>query len=411
MSMTLRHYEPLLAHPETLKLVTTGRRTGLPHVVELRYFRHEGSYFVLAGDSNSDWVRNVRLGDSKVRLGDFTCNVNAVESSDDRVKVFAAFKKKYGARTVEQWYSTAGLCLRLTPLGPYTRRGAARGELEVQSNFNEWKQQGIGYYHAVQDAFDSAAEEYDFTISNNFINNWIRKKSIQELLRFTTPQDVLLEIGCGTGAEAIQISKSVKRIVATDLSNRMLEIFQKKILAKKLVGKITVANAKASEITNVKSLLPNGTVRVAYSFNGALNCEPEINKVPEELAEIIEPNGYFVCSIRNTLCLSELLAHAAAMQFDRLETRKHQPVMVSVGGIDIPTYYSSPSQLSRILKPHFKLKRLTGLPGLLPPAYLNNYYLKIRSFTTALEKFEAILANRFPFNRLGDQTLMVFQRR
>ena len=396
----------------TIKLITRGRSTELPHVVELRYTNIEGSYFVLAGNSRSDWVLNALATRSvKLRIGEQFLDATAdVTSNENRARVLEAFRERYGPRIVDQWYSRTRLALRLTPLGPSSLRGASRGEADSRIDFKQWKAQGSDYYRAVENAFDSAADEYDFTISRNFINTWIRKTSIQELLRLSRREDVILEIGCGTGAEAIEISKSVKGIVATDISERMLEIFQKKILAKKLALRIIPARAKASEISRIEDLLPNGKVRIAYSFNGALNCEPDIDRVPGELARIIEPEGYFVCSIRNTMCLPESLSHALALQFDKMGSRKQQPLMVSVGGLDIPSYYSPPSKFSETFKPYFRLRRLVGLPSFLPPAYLNDYYMKFRSFTTMLEKFETRLADHFPFNRLGDQTLFIFQR-
>ncbi len=413
MSKTTQQYESFRQQQTTVKLITTGRSTGLPHIVVLRYANIEGSFFVLASDPKSDWVLNALTARSvKIRIGERFYDTTAVESSsEDRAKVVEAFRKRYGSRIVDQWYSKARVSLQLTPLRPSSLKGAVRGETDTRIGFQQWKQQGNNYYQMVQNAFDSAADEYDFTISRNFINTWIRKRSIQELLRLTTPEDVLLEIGCGTGAEALEISKRVRGVIATDISEQMLEILQKKILAKKLAFRIIPAKARASDVSSVKDLLPNGAVRIAYSFNGALNCEPEINKVPEELARIIEPEGYFVCSIRNTLCLPEALSHALALQFDKMASRKKQPIMVSVGGIDIPSYYSPPSRFSEIFKPCFKLRKLIGLPGFLPPAYLNDYYLKIRSISTVLEKLETRLADHFPFNRLGDQTLFVFQRR
>lgn len=396
-----------------MKLITRGRVTGLPHVVELRYAKIEGSFFVLANNPNSDWVLNALTArTAKLRIGELSYDATAhVTLNETRARVFEAFRNRYGSRILAQWYSNTQVALQLTPVGSFSIRGASRGEADARIHFQQWKAQGSNYYEAVENAFDSAADEYDFTISRNFINTWIRKRSIEELLRLSHPRDVLLEIGCGTGAEAIEISKSVKGIVATDISERMLEIFQKKILAKKLTLRIIPARAKASEISCVENLLPNGAVRIAYSFNGALNCEPDIDRVPEELTRIIEPEGYFVCSIRNTMCLPEYFSHALALQFNKMASRKQQPIMVSVGGIDIPSYYSPPSKFLETFNPHFKLRRLIGLPAFLPPAYLNDYYMKIRSFTTVLEKFETRLAHRFPFNRLGDQTLFIFQRK
>jgi ubiquinone/menaquinone biosynthesis C-methylase UbiE len=282
--------------------------------------------------------------------------------------------------------------------------------MDAKLDFESWKSVGNNYFSTVQEAFDSASEEYDFTISHNFINTWIRKRSIKELLRLVKPDDVLLEIGCGTGAEAIQISKKVKQIIATDISEGMLNLLHQKISAKKLES-ISPVRARAARISLIAPLLEGGRVRIAYSFNGALNLEPDIDTFPQELSKVVYRGGYFVCSVRNTLCLSETIAHAAVLQLDKIAPRRRQPTMVSVGGIDIPAFYYSTEFMTRLFRPYFKLKKLIGLPAFLPPAYLNDYCIRFRPVTSLLERMETVLAERFPFNRLSDQTLFVFQRR
>jgi len=157
--------------------------------------------------------------------------------------------------------------------------------------------------------------------------------------------------------------------------------------------------------------LPEGKTRLAYSFNGALNCEMKIHEFPFELWKIMEPGGLFVCSIRNTLCLSEGLAHALVFQFGRMAPRKKQPVMVSVGGIDIPSYYYSPGRFAKMFEPYFSVKKMIGLPVLLPPAYLSNFYVRMRKVLARLERAEIALSGLYPLNRLGDQTLIIFRRR
>jgi ubiquinone/menaquinone biosynthesis C-methylase UbiE len=396
----------------TLKLITSGRLTGLPHVAELRYTHLDGSFFVLASSASSDWFLNaLALGQCKAKMGEAVYQVTAnIATSLDKTRVLDRFQRKYGSRILHQWYKNAQACLRLDPLGPPTTRGATRGENEALVSFHDWKRQGDDYYRSVQHAFDSASEEYDYTISHNYINSWVRKRSINELHRIANAGDVLLEIGCGTGSEAIQISKWVKRIVATDISEKMLDLLERKVKAKRLDGRIIAARARASEVSTVNELLPEGGVRVAYSFNGALNCEPDIHKVPGELSKVVREGGYFLCSIRNTLCLPESLSHSAVFQFDKTATRKEQPTMVSVGGMDIPSYYYSPSRFARIFRSHFQVRKVIGLPAFLPPAYLSDYYLRTGKAGLVLEKLEFLLGDRFPFNRLGDQTLFVFQR-
>lgn len=395
---------------ETLKIVTRGRKSGLPHIAVVRFVRDGEAFLVLSGKRQSDWVRNaVSSGSAKVRMGNYSQDVNC-EVFPDRKTVLELFSKKYGLRLVSDWYASSQICLKLIPTSEPTLRGAVRGEGEAKQDLEAWRKNEVGYYSAVSEAFDSASEEYDFTINQNFINVWIRERSIRELLSLAMPDDVLLEIGSGTGAEALEISRHVRGIVATDISKEMVSLLDRKVRARRLENKIKSVRLGASEIERVTPYLPDERVRIAYSFNGALNCELKIGEFPSHLSKIMEPGGYFVCSIRNTLCMSEALSHALVFQFDKMAPRKKQPVMVSVGGMDIPSYYYPPAKFASFFLPNFKVKKMIGLPAILPPAYLSNLYFKARRILSFSERAETALAHHYPLNRFGDQTLFVFQR-
>ncbi len=397
---------------DTIKLITEGRVTRLPHVVEVRFVFLDGSFFVLAGEGKSDWIRNaIHAGRAKVRTNETVFNTTANSATEnEKARALEAFTSKYGGRVVRDWYTKPAGCVRLTPEGPPTQRGAVKGEGEATTTYRDWLAHNRDYYRGIAHAFDSASEEYDFTISHNYINTWIRKRSIQELLGVSKPGDILLEIGCGTGTEAIEISGHVSKIIATDISERMIEILRKKVDARRISNRIVLMHVSAANISKVGGLV-DGKLEVAYSFNGALNCEPELSRFVDGLASVLAPGGYFICSVRNSLCLGEALSHAAVFQFDKMAPRKRQPVMVSVGGMDIPAFYYTPATFSQFFSSQFKLKKLVGLPAFLPPAYLSNYYVKFKNVASVLEKLELALGGHFPFNRFGDQSLFVFQKR
>jgi len=395
-----------------MRVISRGRVTDLPHIVTVRFVSIDGSFFALSGRAESDWVQNVvESAGAKLRLGDLVYETKAEPASQEEMTItLERFSRKYGRVLTEDWYAKAGACIKFTPSGPPSRRGAVSGELEVKTEFADWRKGPRDYYADVAGAFDSASEEYDFTIRKNFINMWIRKRSIEELLAYAKPEDVLLEVGCGTGAEAMEIARHVAGVVATDISPRMIELVRQKAIARRLDSRVRTIQLAASQICEAQRILPGGTTRLAYSFNGALNCEPSIDQFPSALERVLEHGGYFVCSIRNNLCLSEALIHGLFLQFDRMAPRKKQPIMVSVGGQDIPSYYYSPSAFARLFKPLFRVKRTIGLPALLPPAYLSDAYFRARKVLSFMERIESVAGGTFPLNQFGDQTLFVFQK-
>jgi 2-polyprenyl-3-methyl-5-hydroxy-6-metoxy-1,4-benzoquinol methylase len=396
-----------------IRLETRGRKTGRPHVVEVRYASVGSAFFAIAGRSGSDWVRNALTSMSaNVRLGELLYHTSVrIASETESRKVMESFTKKYGHKMVREWYSGSWICICFEPVGLPSRPGTVRGELAVSTTLAQWRSRQTDYYAAVASAFDSASEEYDFTISNNFINTWIRRRSIDKVLQYAASEDVLVEVGCGTGAEAIQIARMVKGIIAMDISQSMIELLSVKVSSRRMQDKITPIRLRASEIAQVKEYLPAGKTRLVYSLNGALNCEPRLDSFIDGLASLIEPGGHFICSVRNTFSLSESIAHALVLQFGKVNPRKRQPMFVSVGGQDIPSTYYSPHRFSNHFECDFSVQETIALPALLPPAYLNDYYVRARTFLSPLERIDSALSGYFPLNLWGDQTLFVFRRR
>jgi hypothetical protein len=76
------------------------------------------------------------------------------------------------------------------------------------------------------------------------------------------------------------------------------------------------------------------------------------------------------------------------------------------GKLDVPAVYHPPASFSKAFSSKFRLRRQVGLPAFLPPAYLSDYYVKFKNVASVLERIELFLGARFPFNMLGDQTLL-----
>ncbi len=107
--------------------------------------------------------------------------------------------------------------------------------------------------------------------------------------------DEVLEVGCGTGTTALLLAPSVKRITATDVSSRMIEIAREKAANQK-VGNVHFARA-----TLFDDDLEKGPFDVVMAFN-FLHLLEDIPGAVRRIGELLKPGGLF---ISKTVCLAE----------------------------------------------------------------------------------------------------------
>jgi len=109
-----------------------------------------------------------------------------------------------------------------------------------------------------------------------------------------SPDDVALEIGCGTGGTAVRLAPAVGRYLATDLSPRMIEIARARPEAQG-AGTLTFAVAEAGEAG-----------REPFDAVLAFNVLHLLEDLPRELGRIaarLRPGGRL---ISKTPCLKQL---------------------------------------------------------------------------------------------------------
>jgi F420H(2)-dependent quinone reductase len=121
--------EHALAEADELELVTTGRVSGAPHTVRLRFAYADGVIWLRTGerpsapdasgvhrgtqsDRNADWLRNLKHDPrARVRIGDAEIEARYEQSADpggDLRRAVELLRQKYGAEWVGDWYLDAG---------------------------------------------------------------------------------------------------------------------------------------------------------------------------------------------------------------------------------------------------------------------------------------------------------------
>ena len=287
-----------------------------------------------------------------------------------------------------------------------------------------WPARGIGHegvhqsvsehYQQVAQAFDRAAQTYDELYQGNRIMAWMRAESLAVLQATFPPGSHLLEVGCGTGEEALILSQSGYRVVATDVSPAMIETARAKSQAVHGEG-VTWRVLPAGQLADLAHEYGPGAFDGAYSSFGALNCEPRLEPVAEALTHLLRPGAPLLCSVMNRWCAWEMiwgLLHLQIRAAFRRLGRRWVPAGLAApeGRLSVPTRYYGPRDFARALAPNFQLRAVRGLPVFLPPPYLDPLMDRHPALFARLEALERRLADRFPFHSLGDHFLVTLVR-
>ena len=103
-----------LASPDYCYLTTVGRRTGIPHTIEIWFaVAADRVYLLSGGGERSDWVRNIR---SEPRVGlrigghDMICRAEVVTDPEEDALARRLLLEKYRPRyrgDLDEWGGTA----------------------------------------------------------------------------------------------------------------------------------------------------------------------------------------------------------------------------------------------------------------------------------------------------------------
>jgi ubiquinone/menaquinone biosynthesis C-methylase UbiE len=124
-------------------------------------------------------------------------------------------------------------------------------------------------------------------------------ESYEETLACTrqhlSPDDRVLELGCGTGTTALKLAPYLREIVAVDFAQRMVEIAREKAAAQ------GVANARFECGSFFDPHRPAGSFDAVLAFN-VLHLLEDLPAALGRVREVLKPGGVFVSK---SVCLAE----------------------------------------------------------------------------------------------------------
>jgi ubiquinone/menaquinone biosynthesis C-methylase UbiE len=110
----------------------------------------------------------------------------------------------------------------------------------------------------------------------------------QELALAFRPGQRILELNCGTGIDAVYLAKKGVRILACDISPRMIEVSCQRAHAAEVSALIDFRVIPTEEI----AVLPEeGPFDGAFSNFSGLNCVEDHSRVSRNLGRLLKPNA------------------------------------------------------------------------------------------------------------------------
>lgn len=231
-------------------------------------------------------------------------------------------------------------------------------------------------------AFDAMAHEYDAAFTATNLGSVLRAMVWGRFERCFENRRHLLEIGCGTGEDAVHLARRGHEILATDASEQMLRVARHKAERAGVAHRIRFLQ---TPMENLGAALAGHTFDGMYSNFGALNCAANLKTLIAGLAPRLVPGAPLVWVVMGRHVPWEWAWFVSRGEM-RKAFRRLQRGGVSWRGVTVT--YPTPGELALALRPHFAASGARALGFALPPSYAAGWLNRSPRALTMLARFE-----------------------
>lgn len=256
--------------------------------------------------------------------------------------------------------------------------------------------------------FDVAAAQYDdiFTYSN------IGKAQRKLVFKYINPiikQDkklAILELNCGTGADAIEFAKLGHDVIATDISSGMIDVANAKPHPENVQFKV-------QDINTITKNTFNKQFDVIFSDFGGINClsHEQLQTFFKNASDLLLPNGTLAIVLMPKNCLWERFYFT--LKGDRKKaTRRNttESIVANVDGVGVDTWYYNPKDISAAAKNYFITKKVKPIGVTIPPSYLEQSFVAKFPILNIFKGIDAIVTAS-SLAKYADHFLIVLEKR
>jgi len=264
------------------------------------------------------------------------------------------------------------------------------------------------------DPFDPIAEEYDAQFTDTRVGQMQRDRVyyfLKALLEKEAIQQVL-ELNCGTGADAYWMAQKGCEVLATDRSPEMVQTARSK---NRTGGDQRNPRFKVCSFLDLNQLETDSTFDLIFSNFGGLNClaPSDIPPFSEMVGNQLKPGGFFAMVIMGRFCLWETLYFLLKGNRTKAWRRLSKDAVAAPlgAGLYVDTWYYRPTEFAQAFQSDFDLQAIRPIGMVLPPSYLDPLFKRVPRSLTWLYRIEALFGNQSWGARFSDHYWMVLQKR
>jgi hypothetical protein len=258
-------------------------------------------------------------------------------------------------------------------------------------------------------AFDALAPLFDEKFSAWKSVAAQRRAVRGEFLKAFPDKAQLIELGGGTGEDALFLAERGRRVLVTDGAPAMVALAAEKARAAGLEDRVAAERVSLEELDTWAAARKDTTFDGAFSNFASLNCVADHASVAHGLARLLPARRRALLVVFGPCCPGEILVLLARgnarAAFRRLA---RSPAPARVGGESFTVTYPSPGTLGRAFAPWFRLRGTRGVGVFVPPSSAEPAASRFPRLLGALERLDR-LAGR-PLALLGDHVLCDFER-
>ena len=259
-------------------------------------------------------------------------------------------------------------------------------------------------------AFDEIAGRYDRDWTATQIGALQRAAVWRSLDRLFGPGDRVLDLGCGTGADATHLANRGVQVLATDISPGMVQATCERAEEQGLSEQISARTVGMEGLMHLDAKPFDGV----FSNFGALNCvrPGEMSSIAQALAKSVRPGGRLALCVMGRFCLWETVAYLPRLQprkaFRRLSGRAQATLG---GGRDFTVHYPTAAELRRAFAPEFRFDEARGVGIFVPPSCLEGFAKQFPRLVRSFALVDRAVESWPVFRAIGDHRLFIFSRR